>query len=395
MYDLIVVGGGIAGSSLAMTVAETGANVLVLEREVRFRDRVRGEAIHVWGTVDAKAIGVYDLLLEQCGNELDTFIFHEDGEVAAIRDFPTTTPSNGKELTLYHPDMQETLIQAAQRAGADVWRGATVTDVCPGDPPNVSVRHDGSIHTLSSHLVAGADGRRSRVRTWGGFETQRDPNNLFIAGALLSGLPVEMNSWPIFFPVARGWSTQFIPLVNGRYRSYFITGDRERHSLFGGKTGAACFVECALESGVPRDWVESMRFEGPIASFEGASWWVANPHQDGVVLIGDAAGATDPSFGSGLSMAMRDVHTLGKFLTEEQDWDAAAQSYAQHRDVCFSALRTVESWVAQAIYSIGPETQAIRDHARAAGKEGKGLDFVGRGPDQPVDEATRYAFLGY
>lgn len=44
-YDIITVGGGIAGSILARAMAEHGAKVLVLESATSFRDRVRGEAM--------------------------------------------------------------------------------------------------------------------------------------------------------------------------------------------------------------------------------------------------------------------------------------------------------------------------------------------------------------
>src|SRR3989442_15175364 len=40
-YDIITVGGGLGGSTLAKVMAERGARVLVLERERQFRDRVR------------------------------------------------------------------------------------------------------------------------------------------------------------------------------------------------------------------------------------------------------------------------------------------------------------------------------------------------------------------
>ena len=53
-YDIITVGGGIAGASLAKVMAEKGASVLVLERDAVFRVRVRGEAIMPWGTAEAK-----------------------------------------------------------------------------------------------------------------------------------------------------------------------------------------------------------------------------------------------------------------------------------------------------------------------------------------------------
>jgi flavin-dependent dehydrogenase len=42
-YDIITVGGGLGGASLAKAMAEHGARVLVLEREQQFKDRVRGE----------------------------------------------------------------------------------------------------------------------------------------------------------------------------------------------------------------------------------------------------------------------------------------------------------------------------------------------------------------
>jgi choline dehydrogenase-like flavoprotein len=44
-HDLVIVGGGIAGSTFAMNMAARGFRVLVVERERTFRDRVRGEYI--------------------------------------------------------------------------------------------------------------------------------------------------------------------------------------------------------------------------------------------------------------------------------------------------------------------------------------------------------------
>jgi 2-polyprenyl-6-methoxyphenol hydroxylase-like FAD-dependent oxidoreductase len=69
-YEVIVVGGSLAGAALAKALAEDGVQVLVLERETQFRDRVRGETIHSWGVADARRLGVYDLLLGTCGREV-------------------------------------------------------------------------------------------------------------------------------------------------------------------------------------------------------------------------------------------------------------------------------------------------------------------------------------
>ena len=40
-YDIITIGGGLGGSTLAKVMAEHGARVLALEREQQFGDRVR------------------------------------------------------------------------------------------------------------------------------------------------------------------------------------------------------------------------------------------------------------------------------------------------------------------------------------------------------------------
>jgi menaquinone-9 beta-reductase len=42
-FDVVIAGGGLAGSSLGGVLARARLGVLVVEKEVAFRDRVRGE----------------------------------------------------------------------------------------------------------------------------------------------------------------------------------------------------------------------------------------------------------------------------------------------------------------------------------------------------------------
>jgi flavin-dependent dehydrogenase len=55
-YEVITVGGGLGGSVLAKVLAESGARVLVIERESQFKDRVRGEWMAPWGVAEAQKL---------------------------------------------------------------------------------------------------------------------------------------------------------------------------------------------------------------------------------------------------------------------------------------------------------------------------------------------------
>ena len=61
-YDLVIIGGGIVGSSLACSMAKAGARVLLLESEIEFRDRVRGEILCPWGVAEIHSLGLSEAL---------------------------------------------------------------------------------------------------------------------------------------------------------------------------------------------------------------------------------------------------------------------------------------------------------------------------------------------
>ena len=394
-YDLIVVGGGLAGSTLGILMARAGASVLVLEREQQHRDRIRGEGIHPWGVIEARAVGLLDVLLDRCGHQSPILTRYLDGVPASSRDLVETTPSHDAMLTYFHPEMQEVLNERAHAAGAELRRGAHVIGVSAGDPPSVVFTHDGGTHHLTARLVVGADGRRSKVRSLAGFKTRRDPDNLLMAGVLVSGLTTDDSESQIYSRTGAPWMTQFIPLGRGRHRAYFVSGDRQRHRPIGGRAGIASFYDYAQDSGVPTDWLDALQINGPLASFEAASWWVEHPYRDGVALIGDASAAADPSFGSGQSLSLRDARVLSEQLLANDDWDDAAHRYAVEHDAYFGRLHTLEHWMALIAFSVDPALQPVKAHAAGARERGDMPDINGKGPDQPADDAARLRFLGY
>ena len=71
LYDIAIIGGGLAGSALAKSMAERRFRVIVLERGKEFRDRVRGEQMACWGVAEARELGIYEHLVNGvCGQEV-------------------------------------------------------------------------------------------------------------------------------------------------------------------------------------------------------------------------------------------------------------------------------------------------------------------------------------
>jgi 2-polyprenyl-6-methoxyphenol hydroxylase-like FAD-dependent oxidoreductase len=62
--DVVIVGGGIAGAAMAITLSRAGLDVILLERHAAYRDRVRGELMVPWGVAEAQRLGLLPVLLE-------------------------------------------------------------------------------------------------------------------------------------------------------------------------------------------------------------------------------------------------------------------------------------------------------------------------------------------
>ncbi len=394
-YDIITVGGGIAGSALAKAMAEQGARVLVLEQETSFRDRVRGEAIMPWGTEEAKELGVLDAIMAEAGHELRWFDAYQGQGRSSHRDLATTTDSKTVVTAFFHPQMQESLIGAAADAGAEVRRGARVLGVRNNGPVEVVAELEGRESVIKTRLVVGADGKRSVVRGWAGFHAQQDPAHNLVAGVLLDGIPVSDEATHTWLNSQQGLWVLFFPQGRKRARAYVCYPATADYRLTGPQD-LPRFIEEAVRAGVPPDHYARAEAAGPLATFDGAASWVDHPYRNGVALLGAAAADPDPTWGQGLSLSLRDARVLRDQLLGHDNWDDAGNAYADAHYQYYGALHSFELWQTKLLLETGLDADARRQRAFAAWQEDRTrrLDVLMSGPGPTLDENTRRRFFG-
>jgi 2-polyprenyl-6-methoxyphenol hydroxylase-like FAD-dependent oxidoreductase len=394
-YDLVVVGGGLAGAALAKAVAERGHRVLVVERERRFRDRVRGEALAPWGIAAAGELGLLEPLRARCGHMLRYWSIWAGGGLLVKRDLFATTPQKAGWLTYYHPTMQETVLEAAAAAGAEVWRDARATGVVPGFPARAVIQARSGTSAVEARLVVGADGRASATRAWAEFRTETDAPRLLFAGVLLDGVAAPEDEFTHVAAPGRGFVAYVFPQGGARARVYLGFHKDAGMPRLGGD-GFAIFRETSERIGVPPAFYAQARVAGPLATFDGADSWVRHPYRQGVALVGDAAATSDPTWGQGMSLALRDARVLRDALSATSDWDAAGHAYADQHDRCYDVIHRVDGWYADVFMELGPEADARRTRALPAlARDPTRLpDPPISGPEAPHDAAVRRRFFG-
>ncbi len=358
-YDLVTIGGGLAGSSLARSMAEKGARVLVLEATTEFKDRVRGEQLNSWGAGEARELGIYDLL-SSCGNEMLWWDMYIGPARLEHRDLQVTGASGLPNLGYYHPQMQQTLIEAAGKAGAEVRRGVRVTAVEPGSPPKVTVEGDGGAQTIEAGLVAACDGRNSPTRAWCGFEVNHDPKRMQISGLFFENMDTPADTAVHCINPMLNAHALLFPSGGGRVRAYYATWSKPDSPRPSGEKDVPRYIDQSIAIGIPPQTFEGATPAGPLATFDGADTWVEHPYKDGVALVGDAAAATDPNFGQGQALTLRDVRELRDQLLASGDPDTAGRAYAKAHDGYYRRLKSVEDTATDLLFEPGPEADARR-----------------------------------
>lgn len=328
-YDVVIAGGGIAGGGTATVLARAGLSVCVVEPTVEYPDVVRGEWMAPWGVAHTQATGLYEVLLAAGGHHITSHVSFDEGTppeeaLAGPVALDGLVPAVPGPLAIRHPVACQALADAAAAAGATVHRGASPIELRPDRV--LAFGLDGHTLEVAGRIVIGADGRTSPVRQAIGIELERAEASHFLAGLLVDDVGFLGDDTVEYIATEAGLHTLCFPQGGGRARLY-LSYDDQQAGRFGGAGRADAYL-AAFEMGC---WPGSAGFRaatiaGPAKGYKSVDTWCAQPFADGVVLIGDAAGHSDPLIGQGLSVTAADTHAITEVLLASDDWSSGAMA---------------------------------------------------------------------
>jgi 2-polyprenyl-6-methoxyphenol hydroxylase-like FAD-dependent oxidoreductase len=214
-----------------------------------------------------------------------------------------------------------------------------------------------------------------------------------IAGLFLENMTIpEDTAIHVINPIRNAHSLLF-PSGNGRVRSYVASWKATNPKRLQGDKDTVAYVKESVAIGIPASTYEGATPAGPLATFDGADTWVEHAYKNGIALVGDAAAASDPNWGQGLSLTLRDVRELRDQLLLHDNPDEAGHAYAAAHDAYYGKLRAVEDTYTDLVFMPGDEMNARRGAILPQGPAGMPeLELLQSGPDNvdvPADMRAR------
>jgi flavin-dependent dehydrogenase len=314
MYDLIVIGGGPAGTSAAISAARNGERVLLFERGRLPRHKVCGEF------VSAESLDLLTALLDSEHADLLRYAVRIPRARLYVDGHILKTAVDPPAASIARLDLDAALWHSAESAGVDARQQVTVQNVAGTGPFQVLT----TAGDFESRALINASGRWSNLNPpdngtlhekWLGLKghfAEPDPEAsvdlYFFDGGYCGVQPVNLN------------------------------GENSNH----GRVNASAMVRADVASSLPEVfarnpnlWARSRQWQAlsdPVSTSP-LIFRTPQPERNGVLMAGDAVAFVDPFVGDGISLALRSgslaAQCLLPFFHGEKSLPDAARAYGE------------------------------------------------------------------
>ena len=314
-FDLIIVGGGLAGASLAMALRDARLRIALVESQPPVRPEGWDARIYAVSPANATfldSIGAWKHL--------------DGGRMAPIRAMRVEGDAGGViEFSAFETGVSELgWILESSLMAIEFWESAkrqsNLQLFCPARPSRLEFNDDAAVLTLhdgqqlTARLLVGADGRDSWVRQTAGLAAVTTPYG--DKGLVANFACVEPHR-----NIAYQWFRDdgvlaYLPLPENRISIVWSTPDAQADELCSLSPESLC--ERVAEAGGYR--LGRLEMLTPAAAFSLRLIRVPQTVAPRLALVGDAAHGIHPLSGHGINLGFQDARELALLLKSASPW---------------------------------------------------------------------------
>lgn len=315
--DLLILGGGLVGMTLALAAAKKGFSSHVVDRAdpaeltaEGFDGRASAISTASWNLF--RNIGIAPALEPQAC-PIATIAVTDRQRPGRINFTPAAHEGTLGRM-FANRTLRLALFEAARAEPLIAWHAKADVVARQRDDHGVSARL-GEGREFAAALMIGAEGRRSPTREEAGIAVARwDYRHRAIIAGISHEKPHDNVAWEIFYPAGPFALLPMRDDTNGQHRSALVWTVGEADAAGTLKLSDRAFL-AELEKRMG-DMFGRITTVGPRSSYPLGFHHTAKIVGDRLALVGDAAHGIHPIAGQGLNLGLRDVGTLVEVLDE-------------------------------------------------------------------------------